>query len=46
TRREQAESDLADGAGLPEDELTHGRRAEKAGYLAEKLKEQAESNER
>ena len=41
--RTQAERDAAAEAPAEAQERTHGRRADKASYLAEKLEEQAES---
>ena len=39
------ERDAAGGADDPAEERTHGRRADKAAYLAEKLQEQQEADE-
>jgi hypothetical protein len=41
--RRKEEGDRAEDAELPAEERTHGRRADKAAYLAEKLDEQAEA---
>lgn len=41
--RERAEREMADQAPDPREEHTHGRRAERAAYLREKLEEKAES---
>lgn len=41
--RTEAEHKAAAQAPEPAEERTHGRRADKAAYLAEKLEEQAES---
>jgi hypothetical protein len=41
--RREEEREQADTAELPAEERTHGRRAERAEYLAEKLDEQAEA---
>ena len=43
--REQAEREMADAAPDEDEELTHERRAERASYLADKLREQAEADE-
>ena len=41
--RRDEERERADEAELPAEERTHGRRADKAAYLAEKLDQQAEA---
>jgi hypothetical protein len=43
-RRERIERDLAAGAQDEREAREHGRRAAKAGYLEEKLADQAESD--
>jgi hypothetical protein len=43
--RAQREGEEAQDADLPEDELAHRRRADKAAYLRDKLAEKAESEE-
>lgn len=43
--KEETEAALAGEAELPEDELTHERRADKAAYLREKLEEQREADD-
>ena len=43
--RLREEREAADEAAEPADERTHGRRADKAAYLAEKLQEQQEADE-
>ena len=45
-RRARDERDRARDADQPADERAHGRRAERAAYLKEKLDERAESEER
>ena len=44
--RAREEKERADEADLPLEERQHGRRAERADYLAEKLAERAEAEER
>ncbi len=44
--RAREEKRRADEAETPPDERQHGRRAERADYLAEKLVERAKSEER
>jgi hypothetical protein len=44
-QRELAARQQADGATEPSEERTHERRAERAGYLREKLRERAESED-
>ena len=41
--RREEEAERAEHAESPAEERTHGRRADKAAYLAEKLDEQAEA---
>jgi hypothetical protein len=45
SERAQREGDEAEHAERPEEELAHRRRADKAGYLRDKLADQAESQE-
>jgi hypothetical protein len=45
-RRERRERDLAERASLPAEECAAQRRADKAAYLADKLREQADAQER
>ena len=45
-QREREEAARAREADQPADERTHERRAERSGYLKEKLDERAESEER
>jgi hypothetical protein len=42
----EAEKAAAEDAVDPAEERTHGRRADKAAYLAEKLDEQGEAHDR
>jgi hypothetical protein len=44
-RRERHQRDLADRASLPDEERAAERRADKAAYLADKLREQADAQE-
>jgi hypothetical protein len=43
--RERTEREQADTASEPADERAHGRRAERAAYLGEKLDERAKSED-
>ncbi|MEA2459633.1 MAG: hypothetical protein QOC95_2605 [Thermoleophilaceae bacterium] len=45
-QREQAERERAEQGVTPEDTGQHERRADKAGYLREKLEERAEAERR
>jgi hypothetical protein len=44
-RRAEAEREAAEGAADPDEQATHGRRAEKADYLRDRLAER-EASER
>ena len=44
--RLREERSAAEDAADPAEERTHGRRADKAAYLAEKLQEQQEADDR